>query len=423
MPFSNKSNNRLTPANTRAVDVAKQAIKDLAPIQQRKYANAFEVQGYESVIYTRLTAGTPCSCSGHRSAIATLLDAEGKMGEGTINQVLTGMEFRVNRYGLMPQNRADKRVERQAVTADDEGDEFDAPKQEPLLPGARRLVNADYRAIDLDDDVANILGDEGEAINGRVRAQTLDDMVGDFDTDLALNDSSCLVCYGSGFVGGYSVLGGWRECLSTQWPGVDVSGTIEANQTPHSFFATEVEFTVVLPKGFVYLDCFRVMNKEDQIVPDEVTIDDLPYSVELFAALCDGLPHTIKVTFEDMTYWTHLEVQVCQTRHPALIEFPKLVQGSDLSRLNPTEDVSLNGSPLIPHMSRYDVVVESTFGQPFLITNATFWNDANRNVHGWDCNARVIQSSELLALLPRRRKLSQRPTNLVRNNVSGTNRT
>jgi hypothetical protein len=204
---------------------------------------------------------------------------------------------------------------------------------------------------------------------------------------------------------------------------VDVSGTIEANQTPHSFFATEVEFTVVLPKGFVYLDCFRVMNKEDQIVPDEVTIDDLPYSVELFAALCDGLPHTIKVTFEDMTYWTHLEVQVCQTRHPALIEFPKLVQGSDLSRLNPTEDVSLNGSPLIPHMSRYDVVVESTFGQPFLITNATFWNDANRNVHGWDCNARVIQSSELLALLPRRRKLSQRPTNLVRNNVSGTNRT
>lgn len=414
MPIKSSSNNRILPPNTRAADVARRALNDLAAIQQRKHANAFEVDSYESVIYTRLNSGMPCSCMAHRKAVASLLDEDGKMPQGTINEFLTGgMSFKVNRYG----QRNNRMTEEPADLADGE--------QTKALPdGQRRIVEGEYLAINLDDEFATHVDSEGgEAINGRVRPQTVDDLVADFDTDLALDTSTCTVCYGTGFVGGYTVLGGWRQSLSTQWETKVVTGLIETNQTPHAFYATQADFTITLPRGFVFLDTFRVFNNKDRVAPTAILLDNLPYSVELFAAFCDGRQHTISVQFEEPTYFTHLEVQVCQTRHPTRIDFPKFTRGSDLSVTDPTEAVSVNVSPLVPMLSPSDIIVESTFGKAFMVTSVEGWNDSHRNVQGWAAQARVLQESELNYLLPRRRKLSQRPTNMARDNVDGDRRT
>jgi hypothetical protein len=423
LPIKSRSNNRILPQNSRAVDVARRAMADLVPAQQRKYANAFEVNGHESVIYNRLSTGTPCSCMAHRQALGALLDEEGKMPQGTMNQLLTGgMQFRVNRYGERSGTREDLRAARgeDPVEANTE-----APQNNPLLPGARRLPDADYVAINLDDEVATTFeNQDAEGINGNVRAQTIDDLVADFDTDVSLSDSSCTVCYGTGFVGGFTVQGGWRLALSTQWENLEVTGLIEPNQTPHKFLAQEVVFTVVFPKGFVYLDAFRFWNNKERVTPHQVLLDNLAYTPQLFAALCDGREHTITVRSDHIPeYWTHLEIQVCQTTHASLLEFPKLTKGSDTTKLDPTQDVQLLASPLVPYLNPGDVIVESTNGKPFKINNTTPWNDRNRNVLGWNCNARVIQPEEMLALLPRRRKLGQRTTNAVRDNVDQNRRT
>lgn len=424
MPFKSKSNNRVLPANSRVVDVAQRAIRDITPIQQRRYANAFEVDGHESVVYHKVSTGLACSCQAHRKALATILDEDGKMEQGHMNQLLTGgLEFVVNRYGQRGGVREDLR---QARGEDPVFPENEPPQKEGLLPGARRLVDVDYPTLDLDDDVATIMpNDEVSKIGntGTVRAQTIDDMVGDFDVDLLHSDSSCMVCYGTGYVGGFVVLGGWRACLSTQWvPRADIDGTVEANQTPHRFVSTRVAFKIVIPKGLVYLDTFRVWNNFDVVDGATITIDNLPYSNQLFAAFCDGLEHTIAVEFEEPTMWSHLEIQVCQTRHPALIEFPKLQEGSDSSKLNGTEDVQILASPLVPRLKRGDVIVDSTTGYTFLVSSTENWNDKNRNMHGWSANARVVQPAEMTASLPRRRKLSQRPVNAVRANVDGGRR-
>lgn len=416
MPFKSKTNNRILPANSRAVDVAKRAVRDITPVQQRRYANAFEVDGHESVIYHKVNTGLPCSCQAHRKALATILDEDGKMEQGHMNQLLTGgLEFVINRYG-------------QRSSLHDTSGQPD-PQQDArrgLQPGARRIVDVDYPTMDLDDEVGDkiINKDETTGIAGAVRAQTIDDMVGDFDVDLLHSDSSCMVCYGTGYVGGFVVLGGWRACLSTQWvPRADIDGLVEANQTPHRFLATRVAFKIVIPKGLVYLDTFRVWNNFDPVVGAQITIDGLPYSQQLFAAFCDGLEHTIAVEFEEATMWSHLEIQVCQTRHPSLVEFPKLNEGSDASKLNGTEDVQILASPLIPRMKRGDIVVDSTTGYTFLISSTESWNDKNRNMHGWSAQARVVQPAEMTASLPRRRALNQRPVNAVRTNIDGGRRT
>ena len=70
-----------------------------------------------------------------------------------------------------------------------------------------------------------------------------------------------------------------------------------------------------------------------------------------------------------------------------------------------------------------DVVVESTFGKHFVVSESQWWNDRDRNVLGWDVQARVIQPEEILFGLPRRRRMGQRTTNTVRDNVNGIRRT
>ena len=79
MAFIHRSNNRVLPANARAVDVAKQAIRDIMPVQQRRYHAAFEVQGFEAVVYHRLQSGIPCSCQAHGKQLASHLEEDGKM--------------------------------------------------------------------------------------------------------------------------------------------------------------------------------------------------------------------------------------------------------------------------------------------------------------------------------------------------------
>lgn len=95
MPLVHRTNNRVLPANARAVDVARSSIQRIAPTQARRYDAAFQVQGYHGILYTRLTSGTPCSCCNRQQTALdqVRLDDSGKADAGTINALLTGQDF------------------------------------------------------------------------------------------------------------------------------------------------------------------------------------------------------------------------------------------------------------------------------------------------------------------------------------------
>lgn len=422
MPFaSGRTHNRTLPPNSRAVDVAKEAIRDLMPTQQRKYDNVFKVQGYESLVYNRLTQGLICSCQGGQKVFSTLLNEDGKMPVGTMNSLLTGgMEFKVQPYGARASGRPELRPVRGIPPLAREDQFYGELIDEGKMIG-------DNVGVETDPYVKTTkLGTPGErGDNGPVQVDTLDDEVEMFDTNiLDFSSSKCTVCFGTGFVGGYSVLHSWRKVLTVNSPERDsVTGTIEGYKTPNAFFAQEVAFRTILPKGFVYLDAFKVWNNVDRVTPDAILIDNLPYSDSLLAAFCDGRIHVIKIQFDDLTYWTHLEVQLGLSHETAMIDFPKLTSGTSIEVRDLTEDVSIVGSPTIPKLSTYDVLVESTFGKAFIIGSSSMWNDRDRNVLGWDVSARVIQPSELLHNLPRRRQLNQRNVNMARDPGRGIRRT
>lgn len=404
------------------MDVAKRAITDIMPIQQRRYQNAFEVQGYETLVYNRLTQGVACSCQANRKVFTGLLGEDGKMPQGHMNELLTGgMTFTVGAYGARQPGRDDLREPRKIppLARDDQlwgelDDEDDIPP-EFEVHGKR-----------LSDPYVNVVDEgAGEGVNGPHQAQDLDEIVEVFDADeLDQSSTRCTCCMGTGFVGGYSLLGGWRACLAPHLTEVyQVQGTIEVNQTPHAFYASQVDFDVVLPRGLVYLDAFKVWNNTEQVHDAVIKIDDLPYSQQLLTAMCDGRKHRLTVSFDDLSYFTHLEIQIGLTDKPSLLEFPRLQQGTNLKLTDLTEDVQINASPTIPKLTTRDVLVESTFGKTFIVGSSSWWNDNKRNVLGWDVTARVVQSNELVSGLPRRRKLNQQTTHLVRDNVNGIRRT
>lgn len=420
MPIRTLTNNRVLPANTRAVDVARQAIRDITPVQQRRYHNAFMVQGYEAVVYNRLHNGLACSCQARRKTLSSLLNEDGKMPEGKMNELLTGgLEFSVNRYGATSLPSSDRSKSNPNGGTLVRGDQFfgdlEDENQTPF-----EIAGADG---DQQDPFMDVTADQGA--NGPANNNDPDKDSPVFDLDIAdLQGTRCTCCFGTGYVGGYSVLGGQRIVLVPQSKETGViDGTIEANQFPNAFWAKSVTFNVQLPKGFVNLDAFRVWNNVDRVDPTSVKIDNLPFSPQLLAALCDGRVHTLTIAFDEETYWTHLELQICLSRDPAYLEFPKLSQSSDISLQDLTESAQISASPIIPRLTTQDVIVESTFGKAFLIASSNWWNDKDRNVHGWDCQTRVIQPSELLSLLPRRRKLAQAATKMVRDNVDGHRRT
>lgn len=421
MPFQHRTNNRVLPANSRAVDVAKRTLESVIPVEQRRYANAFEVDGIETIVYNRLSAGLACSCQANQRTVRGVLNHEGKLPTGHINSLLTGgLVFEVTPYGARQPMRHDLRALRGEPPKERDDQIFDG------LEDVESVAGFDLGAHDLSDPFADVVSDSHSGANGTVTGQTLDDVVKEFDADAFLNDTRCTVCYGTGHVGGYSVLNGLRLVLSTQWPDTLMNtGTIEMNQSPHAFYAGRVDFRVTLPRGVVGVDCFRRWNNDIQLPMGDIFIDNLPYSVELLRAFCDGRPHVISFrdASDDWHLWTHLELQFNLSHTPALFELPRVNEGSNLMLEDGTDDLGINASPAIPSLRREDILAECTLGKILVVTSSNFWNDNRRNVLGWDAQTRVIQPSELLNLLPRRRSTRQKSTYMVRDNGSGTRRT
>lgn len=421
MAFIHRSNNRILPPNSRSVDVAKQALRDIIPIQQRKYHNAFEVQGFEAIVYNRLKHGVACSCQAHSTALATHLNEDGKLPVGKMNELLTGMEFGVETYGARTPNRQD--IAEEKVKAGKKAKV--SPRPDQFFGGLDDEADLTQEFVigGLADPFTQVTGQELGS-NGADTGVDLDALAYEFESALLDSTARCNVCYGIGYVGGFSPQLGWRAVLSTRWAALGaVVGTIEVNTVPHSFFATSVSWLITIPKGFKTLDAFKVWNNFEQVSTGQVTIDGIPYSQELLRAFADGRQHTVAIAFEEMTDFTHIEIQLNLSDKTSLIEFPRLTNTSNQAFNDMTGEVSLNASPLVPVLNPGDVIVESTFGKKFVVGDSNYWNDRSRNVLGWDVQARVLQPEEMLFELPRRRKLAQRTTNMIRDNSNGIRRT
>lgn len=417
------------PANSRAADVARDSIDRVIAIQNKKYDNAFQVQGFQAVLYSKLKGGTVCLCHGKQGNLRNtgILDADGNASMGTINRLLTGQNFGILPYGQVPavpfgviETGGDPTLLSLKAPSIYDMDEPEIRNQ-PI-----GTVASGFSSTGSETGVHTSIADGFDDTGPVTGAGTYgDELIRSIDSSgfdsfsMGASDVSCPICFGSGYVGGFSIHNGTRIVLDSQMMN---SGAIVYSEE----FVPSMEATgtvifkpVILPRGAVGLDSLKVCNGT-KVVPVKFYLDGVLLQNDIsLLNKCDGLPHVLSITVmnEDKVF-THVEIQYNQSTNAAMFDFPKLMQGSTESLIERTDSFSIVMSPVIPNVSNGDIITDSTYGKTFQVNTSNWWNDKRRAVLGWECEVRPVQPQELFSLLPKRGTMqSQKTTQTVRSNL------
>lgn len=435
MPFRESSNSRLVPANARAADVATKAIEEITPIQQQKYLAAFSPMGFQCILYSRLEGGGQrCSCQGHRKLINSILGKDGKAGPGVINEMLTGAQFKISAYGsqLWKQNGYDSpafpTLDNSATETDPDQIEGKDPSSvtSPQNPGNKYQGVFDVASKGGSYPIERVVDSDGFGDNGPVRANSLDEIVKDWDAGSIGSGDGCPVCFGTGIVGGFAPLYGWRHVITPNMAVLN-DGDIELVELPWAAKCSGFSAVVTFPRGATALDTATLWNKQ-QRVAYTMTVDSVAITDSNVMHLCDGRPKTVEITVLNGKPWTHMEFQfnLGSFGHSARFEFPKQPKSSNGNLLEREEPFTIVVDPGVPQeIKTGDIITESVTGKCLIVGTVVPWNTRNRRLLGQELGVRVLQPQEYFNLLPRRGRVPtrDRTTNYLADNVTGPRRT
>jgi hypothetical protein len=400
MPVLDSTNSQVPSANARAADVAEKAINEIMPEMQQRSMSAFRPQGVQCIHYNRLNVGRKCNCQSTQKQINGLLGKDGKADIGTINSLITGNTD----FGVTPYN-------------------FNLPKNptetSPFAPLNKFQGVFDILSADTEIPMADLLGGRPSGVgdNGAVEAVTIDEMVADFDAgSMGFTDVACPICFGAGYVGGFTPFHGHRQVLTVMDLQIDATGKLDLLKSPFVAEASSFNVIVKLPRGAIGVDIFRVLNGPEPtgaiISIDGNTIT----SINQVLNYCDGRQHLINAT--NLKKFTHLEMQFALSTESVYFEFPRRPSSANTALLEQTEPFQIILSPNVPIMDSQDIIVEQMLGKVLVVQNVNPWNSRERNILGWEAMVRVIQPMELYRLLPGRgrTRLKDQVTNLPKNN-------
>jgi hypothetical protein len=408
MPILIRQTRSQKPRNRGGVLVARSSIDAVTPLMQEQTNNAMAVNGYPVLFFARKKTGVLCSCNqlqptpsapGANQPPTTpgvhVLDPEGHGTQEYIASMLEGASVRIGRYGER-HNTFDV-------------DSQNPQRAEPHGPRIRSLEKT-VETKDIDDPFA----DELEPFDESELFETTGMSIG------SSNPTGCGVCLGTGFVGGYTLVNGHRAVYDCQYHWASATGFIlHAEERPirYSYAGgnAEAEIDVLLPKGAVSVDVIRLWSNKEAIASG---IRFLLWSgedwVEVGANLldyCDGQMHRLRIVFDLIPtdfFFTHLELQFNLGSVPMYAEFGKLVESENLDLPENVDSMNVIISPLIPKVHLYDIILETTYGRAWKLTNVQNFVDRNKNPYGWETTARLIQKFELAANLTMRPLVQRR---------------
>lgn len=376
MTFKMPSNRRIHPQNGKVVSTAIKTIQTTAAISQEKYWNAFRVNGYTCSVYNILTQGKLCSCSsGSKSNVMQpILDEDGNAPREYIDQMLNGglMNGSLD-YGEIPSSMNSYKIK-----------EFDSNAKPTSVNFSTELdtPNSDYIEEDYTDDF--LTGELG-----------------------GVTTSKCSICYGSGFVGGFNLCFGNRLVLDTNYKNTFLFGySVHQENLPYTYNSISdksyIDFTVTLPKYLNNIICFNIKNNNLNVSADILASSDSnnfkPVTLSNLIEFCTGQPIILRVS--NVEEFTHIEIEFNLTDQPTYLEYPVISKTGDVTILDAIGDIQIYVSPIISEIKPKDIIVDNTLGKVWRVVSVNDHKDRNYNMHGWEINARLVQSYEVYSNLP-----------------------
>lgn len=410
MPLVDRTNNRVIAPNSRAVDVARRAIEEITPVQQRKIHNAFMVQGFPGVLYMRKAGGTKCTCQAAEKTARSILNEDGTASDETINGLLTGGTFGVEDYGADSWDGVITRARDSNWLESKPPVEKDLSDWTSPLDGSPFEGNSEEISSDIDDPFP-------------VGSTDVEELVESFDPAIGgFGDYACPVCFGTGWVGGYTIGYGDRQVFGVHQMGL--AGEIITVDRPWRAMTSKAQVVATLPRGALSVTSATLYNRSQKVGYSMSVNGVAVTSEQQLLGACQGLPVLLELTFAEQEV-THFELQFCTSIESVYYEFPKITKSSDLQFLDLTEPFQILMSPNVPMVRAEDVLTDAVYGKAMIVQSVGPWQTKQSNQLGWEVQVRVAQPYEVPNLLPRlsRIETKARTTRMVRDNVSGHRRT
>lgn len=396
MPVKRSQNTPLSAKNTRLVDTALRTMDNLVEANRQNVANAIEATGFPVTIYNRLTSGRRCTCTSHRKE---LLDQHGNLGAGTIDTLVTGAESGIGEYADDHPFRQEWDQERTTIV-----DSFH-PNNDPDIKSTSINLTGGMGDPRLDDeeDIGSSMDVDLDAEDGPRRLY-----IG--------NNTSCGVCFGTSFVGGYDLLFGSRHICDATLSHAIVLGELDVVAAPNAFNVYEgghVTFNVLFPAMVPFVIFPRAFNNKAIVPLDQYTLESSSdggntweeVTPDTVHALCLGLPGLVRILPAkgvDRITFTHIEFLFSSRdrANPPKADFPEVNKTMILT----LADALSSSTIIIPGdliLNRGSIIIDHLPGlsRHWMTNTITPRRDQRGRVYDTSAEARVMDLNELGQLL------------------------
>ena len=386
--FKRPKGSKPVPKNTHSVGVARNTIEFLAPVAQRMLHNAISGDGRSCLLYIPRTSGVRCTCINEDP-----LGVDGKMNPEVMHALLNSNDLTVGEYDTPKRTDVNKVHLTDNPTKITNG--FKIADASPAF-GSNGYTTKVFNVNQLDDD--NFDPDDfGIDFGG----DDVPKLQNGFIPTTSMSATSCPICLGIGWVGGFDLYGGTRLVLSAS-SASKFNGCKLVDGNPDHVVMTKgsslVFSNIMLPAGADRLDDISLWSGRDKAA-FTLRVDGQEKRVEELQTFFDGTTHNLEFSPLFNVNITH-----------ATLQYGTSDIKIDVSKKNITNNSSLYDQQtevtlVLPAVTQKElkgaIVYDSTDDKMYRVTSS----NAAQTQGGWlqslDLDARVVQPYELTHLLPK----------------------
>ena len=393
--FKRPKGGKPVPRNTYAVGVARETIEFLAPVAQRNLQNAITGDGRHCLLYIPRTGGVRCTCNNEDP-----LDLDGKMNPEVMHSLLNSNGITVDEYTSPKREDPNKAHLTDNPTKVTNG--FKITDASPTYKSANTGYQAKvFNLSQLEDD--NFDADDFDidldgGLNGKKPIPTLQN---GFIPTVNMATTSCPICLGIGWIGGFELYGGTRLVLSAS-SASRFNGCKLVDGTPDYVAMTKgstiVYDKVMLPAGAERLDEISLWSGRDKVA-FILRVDGTEMSVTELEDKFDGGIHSLE--FEPLfnVNITHATLQYGTA--DILIDVSKKSITNNSSLYDQQTEVTLVLPAITQKELKGAIVYDSTDGKLYRVTSSNSAQTQGGWLQSLDLDARIVQPYELTNLLPK----------------------
>lgn len=407
--FKKPKGGKPVPRNTYAVGVARETIEALAPVAQRQLQNAITGDGRHCLLYIPRIGGLRCTCSNEDP-----LDLNGKMHPEVMHSLLESTGMDIGEYET-PRNTNPNTVQitdnptkiTNGFKVSDASPRYRSDGYKAKVFNLDQLEDENFDADDFDIKLDNSFS-----------KKPIPTLQNGFIPTVNVSTTSCPICLGIGWVGGFELYGGTRLVLpassASRFDGCKlVDGTPDYVSAPEG--SRIVYDNVMLPAGVERLDEISLWSGREKVA-FKLFVDGTEISAEDLVNSFDGRYHQLIFGSLFNTNITHITLQYGTT--DILIDVSKKVVSNNSTIYDQQTEVTLVLPPVTQKELKGAIVYDSTDGKLYRITS----NNSAQTQGGWlqslDLDARIIQPYELTSLLPKMNRIKRKRFGGSFNNTS-----